>query len=42
VVRDAQGEINVIHNQCAHRGAMVVALEKGHASEFQCCYHGWT
>jgi phenylpropionate dioxygenase-like ring-hydroxylating dioxygenase large terminal subunit len=42
LVRDADGEIRVIHNQCAHRGALVVANDKGHAEEFQCCYHGWT
>jgi phenylpropionate dioxygenase-like ring-hydroxylating dioxygenase large terminal subunit len=42
LVRDAEGEIRVIHNQCAHRGALVVANDKGHAEEFQCCYHGWT
>ncbi len=42
LVRDAGGAIRVIHNQCAHRGSMVVANDKGNASEFQCCYHGWT
>ena len=42
LVRDAEGAIRVIHNQCAHRGALVVANDKGHAEEFQCCYHGWT
>jgi phenylpropionate dioxygenase-like ring-hydroxylating dioxygenase large terminal subunit len=42
LVRDAEGEIRVIHNQCAHRGALVVANDKGSAEEFQCCYHGWT
>jgi phenylpropionate dioxygenase-like ring-hydroxylating dioxygenase large terminal subunit len=42
VARDANGKINVLHNQCAHRGAMVVASDKGHTNEFQCCYHGWT
>ena len=42
MVRGADGEVRVIHNQCAHRGAMVVALEHGNAPEFQCCYHGWT
>jgi phenylpropionate dioxygenase-like ring-hydroxylating dioxygenase large terminal subunit len=42
LTRDAEGEIRVIHNQCAHRGALVVANDKGHAEEFQCCYHGWT
>jgi len=42
LVRDANGEIRVIHNQCAHRGSLVVANDKGNADEFQCCYHGWT
>ena len=42
MVRDEGGEVRVIHNQCAHRGAMVVATEKGNATEFTCCYHGWT
>jgi phenylpropionate dioxygenase-like ring-hydroxylating dioxygenase large terminal subunit len=42
VVRDGGGEIRVLHNQCAHRGAMVVALDKGNAGDFQCSYHGWT
>ena len=42
MVRDEDGKVRVIHNQCAHRGAMVVATEKGNAPEFTCCYHGWT
>jgi phenylpropionate dioxygenase-like ring-hydroxylating dioxygenase large terminal subunit len=42
MVRDADGAIQVVHNQCAHRGALVVATEAGNAPEFTCCYHGWT
>src|ERR1700751_5426051 len=42
LVRDAEGEIRVIHNQCAHRGSLVVANDKGNAGKFQCCYPGWT
>ena len=42
IVRDAAGNLQVLHNQCAHRGSMVVASDKGHTDEFQCCYHGWT
>jgi phenylpropionate dioxygenase-like ring-hydroxylating dioxygenase large terminal subunit len=42
MVRDEEGQVRVIHNQCAHRGAMVVATDKGNAPEFTCCYHGWT
>ena len=42
LVRDSGGRVRVIHNQCAHRGSLVVANDKGNAAEFQCCYHGWT
>ena len=42
LVRDEQGAVRVIHNQCAHRGALVVATDQGNAAEFTCCYHGWT
>ena len=42
LVRDAQGHVCVIHNQCAHRGSLVVANDKGNTEEFMCCYHGWT
>jgi phenylpropionate dioxygenase-like ring-hydroxylating dioxygenase large terminal subunit len=42
MARDEEGRVRVIHNQCAHRGAMVVATDKGNAPEFTCCYHGWT
>jgi len=40
MVRQADGGVRVLHNQCAHRGAMVVAAETGQAQEFRCCYHG--
>ena len=42
MVRHEDGSVRVLHNQCAHRGALVVAAEAGHANEFCCCYHGWT
>ena len=42
LVRDWDQNIHVLHNQCAHRGALVVATERGNAAEFTCCYHGWT
>ena len=42
MVRHDDGGIRVIHNQCAHRGAMVVAKDSGNAERFECCYHGWT
>jgi phenylpropionate dioxygenase-like ring-hydroxylating dioxygenase large terminal subunit len=42
LVRDSEGQLQLLHNQCAHRGSMVVASDGGHTSEFRCCYHGWT
>lgn len=42
LVRHEDGKVYALHNQCAHRGAMVVAPEAGNAHEFRCCYHGWT
>lgn len=42
VTRHSDGRVHVLHNQCAHRGAMVVAEDAGSAREFVCCYHGWT
>ena len=42
LTRHSDGQVHVIHNQCAHRGAMVVADNAGNAEEFVCCYHGWT
>jgi phenylpropionate dioxygenase-like ring-hydroxylating dioxygenase large terminal subunit len=42
LVRDSERQVRVIHNQCAHRGSLVVATETGSAAEFTCCYHGWT
>ena len=42
LARDRDGAIRLVHNQCAHRGVMVVASESGHSDEYRCCYHGWT
>ncbi|WP_417623345.1 aromatic ring-hydroxylating oxygenase subunit alpha [Paremcibacter congregatus] len=42
MVRDKDGNINVLHNQCTHRGAKVAGKTCGNARAFRCCYHGWT
>ena len=42
LVRHGDGTLKLLHNQCAHRGAKVVAADDGNAAEFRCCYHGWT
>jgi p-cumate 2,3-dioxygenase alpha subunit len=36
------GEVNVFHNTCSHRGALVCRKNKGNGKAFQCFYHGWT
>ena len=42
LVRSEDGRVRVLRNRCAHRGALVVADERGHAADFRCAYHGWT
>jgi p-cumate 2,3-dioxygenase alpha subunit len=36
------GHINVFHNSCTHRGAMVCRQESGNAKVFSCFYHAWS
>jgi len=36
------GEINVFHNSCTHRGAVVCRQSAGSAKVFQCFYHAWS
>ena len=40
--RHTDGQIYVLFNRCAHRGARVLNEEKGNAKQFRCCYHGWS
>jgi nitrite reductase/ring-hydroxylating ferredoxin subunit len=42
VVRDNDGEPQVLVNSCRHRGNAVCRAEEGHATSFMCTYHGWT
>ena len=42
VVRDRCGEVRVVVNRCAHRGAMFCREPHGNAAKFQCPYHQWT
>ncbi|MGE0057434.1 MAG: SRPBCC family protein [Dehalococcoidia bacterium] len=42
VVRDNDGNAQVLVNSCRHRGNAVCRAEEGHASSFMCTYHGWT
>jgi p-cumate 2,3-dioxygenase alpha subunit len=36
------GEVNVFHNTCSHRGAVVCRRDQGNSKVFQCFYHAWT
>lgn len=42
MTRDRNGEVHVLHNRCAHKGAKLVDKPCGNARAFRCCYHGWT
>ena len=41
VVRDEEGQINVLLNTCRHRGNALCRAERGRAKSFVCSYHGW-
>jgi phenylpropionate dioxygenase-like ring-hydroxylating dioxygenase large terminal subunit len=42
IVRDNEGNPQVLVNSCRHRGNAVCRADEGHASSFMCTYHGWT
>ena len=43
MVRGAKsGNINVFHNSCTHRGALVCRQDSGNAKVFSCFYHAWS
>ena len=42
VVRDNDGNPQVLVNTCRHRGNAICRAEGGHATSFMCTYHGWT
>lgn len=43
MVRGAKsGNVNVFHNSCTHRGALVCRQDSGNSKVFQCFYHAWT
>jgi len=41
VTRDADGEVHVLLNVCAHRGMEVCWADQGNQTTFKCPYHGW-
>ena len=36
------GNVNVFHNSCTHRGALVCRQDSGTAKVFSCFYHAWS
>ena len=42
VARGSDRAINAFVNRCAHRGNLLCLTERGHGSEINCVYHGWT
>jgi phenylpropionate dioxygenase-like ring-hydroxylating dioxygenase large terminal subunit len=42
VVRDNEGNPQVLVNSCRHRGNAVCRADEGHTTSFMCTYHGWT
>lgn len=42
LVRDRNGELRLLHNRCAHRGAQVASAPRGNARQFRCPYHSWS
>jgi salicylate 5-hydroxylase large subunit len=42
LTRDAEGEIRVFENVCAHRGVAFCRENFGHRDNFVCPYHQWT
>jgi salicylate 5-hydroxylase large subunit len=42
LVRDADGQLHVVENVCAHRGMQFCRERHGHRTEFVCPYHQWS
>lgn len=43
MLRDGDGEVRVLENRCAHKGAKVAGGAGGNCGKFlRCPYHGWT
>lgn len=42
MVRDDDGQVQLLMNRCTHRANAVCQVERGNAKKFRCAYHGWT
>ncbi len=41
MTRHTDGNVNVLFNRCAHKGAQLVGDDAGHVAQFRCPYHGY-
>lgn len=41
LTRDEDGDVHVVVNRCAHRGAKVCRSLRGNAPNLECVYHSW-
>jgi phenylpropionate dioxygenase-like ring-hydroxylating dioxygenase large terminal subunit len=42
LIRDRQGDIQILFNRCTHRGATVCREARGNQKVFVCPYHAWS
>lgn len=42
LVRDEDGNVQLLMNRCPHRANAVCQVERGNTTKFRCAYHGWT
>ena len=42
ITRGGDGQLNALVNACAHRGATLTRVSRGHQSTFVCSFHAWT
>ena len=41
VTRHSDGQVHVLYNRCAHKGAQLSVQACGHAQQLRCSYHGY-
>jgi phenylpropionate dioxygenase-like ring-hydroxylating dioxygenase large terminal subunit len=42
MVRDEEGQVQLLLNRCTHRANAVCQVERGNTKAFRCAYHGWS
>ena len=42
MVRDEEGQVQLLLNRCTHRANAVCQVERGNTRAFRCAYHGWS